>query len=150
MITVIENIELYRYEIHSLLKAFYPREDVKVLTAGDAAGNRKYQQIAKEPFMRVVFADSEVTVSFCDGSDSRSVPAPQGISYAQKSPTLKTAVKHLLYSMLADREGRTLPWGELIGIRPTKIAMQSLLEGDSPEEAAASNSPIREPWSRPR
>ena len=41
MITVIENIELYRYEIHSLLKAFYPREDVKVLTAGDAAGNRK-------------------------------------------------------------------------------------------------------------
>ena len=137
MITVIENIELYRYEIHSLLKAFYPREDVKVLTAGDAAGNRKYQQIAKEPFMRVVFADSEVTVSFCDGSDTRSVPAPQGISYAQKSPTLKTAVKHLLYSMLADREGRTLPWGELIGIRPTKIAMQSLLEGDSPEEAAA-------------
>ena len=88
--------------------------------------------------MRVVFADSEVTVSFCDGSDTRSVPAPQGISYAQKSPALKTAVKHLLYSMLADREGRTLPWGELIGIRPTKIAMQSLLEGKSPEEAAAS------------
>ena len=26
----VENIELYRYEIHSLLKAFYPQETVKV------------------------------------------------------------------------------------------------------------------------
>ncbi|MGX8684965.1 MAG: coproporphyrinogen dehydrogenase HemZ, partial [Lachnospiraceae bacterium] len=39
--------------------------------------------------------------------------------------------------MLSKREGRTLPWGELIGIRPTKIAMQSLLDGKTVEEAAA-------------
>ena len=71
MITAIVNIDLYRYEIHSLLKAFYPLEDVKVLTSEDAAANRKYQQIAQEPFLRVVFADTEVTLSFCDGSDTR-------------------------------------------------------------------------------
>ena len=136
MITAIENIELYRYEIHSLLKAFYPQEDVKVLTEADAAGNRKYQQISKEPFLRVVFADTEVTVSFCDGTGTRSAQAEGDIPYTQKSPALKTAVKHLLYGMLADREGRTLPWGELIGIRPTKIAMQSLLEGESVRQAA--------------
>ena len=87
--------------------------------------------------MRVVFADTEVTASFCDGSDTRSAAAEKGLSYARKSPELKTAVKHLLYGMLADREGRTLPWGELIGIRPTKIAMQSLLQGKSIEEAAS-------------
>ena len=28
---VLINRELYRYEIHSLVKAFYPEEDVKVL-----------------------------------------------------------------------------------------------------------------------
>ena len=39
--------------------------------------------------------------------------------------------------MLSKREERTLPWGELIGIRPTKIAMQSLLDGKTVEEAAA-------------
>ena len=136
MITAIVNIDLYRYEIHSLLKAFYPQEDVKVLTSADAAANRKYQQIAQEPFLRVVFADTEVTLSFCDGSDTRTAPAPEGISFACKGTILKTQMKHLLYAMLADREGRTLPWGELIGIRPTKIAMQSLLQGSTLEQAA--------------
>ena len=137
MITAIVNIELYRYEIHSLLKAFYPQEDVKVITRADVATNRKYQQIAKEPFLRVVFADKDVTLAFCDGSDTRTAAAPEGTSFAVKSTLLKTQMKHLLYGMLAQREGHTLPWGELIGIRPTKIAMQSLLRGESVEQAAA-------------
>lgn len=137
MITAIVNIELYRYEIHSLLKAFYPQEDVKVLTEADAATNRKYEQIAKEPFLRVFFADKTVTLSFCDGSDRRCARAPEGISFDRKGTLLKTEMKHLLYAMLADREKRTLPWGELIGIRPTKIAMQSLLRGGTVEQAAA-------------
>ncbi|MDO5477140.1 MAG: coproporphyrinogen dehydrogenase HemZ [Eubacteriales bacterium] len=137
MITAIVNIDLYRYEIHSLLKAFFPQEDVKVLTKADAEGNRKYREIAKDPFLSVEYAPEEVALSFCDGSDTRAAAAPPGISYAQKSPGLKTELKHLLYAMLADREQRTLPWGELIGIRPTKIAMQSMLDGMTPEEAAA-------------
>ena len=137
MITVIVNIDLYRYEIHSLLKAFYPREDVKVLTEADAAGSRKYQQIAREPFLRVVFAEKNITLSFCDGSDQRAAAVPGDLPADRKSQELKTLLKHLLYDMLSKREGRTLPWGELIGIRPTKIAMQSLLDGKTVEEAAA-------------
>ena len=31
MITACVNLDLYRYEIHAMLKAFYPAEDVKVL-----------------------------------------------------------------------------------------------------------------------
>lgn len=92
MITAIVNIELYRYEIHSLLKAFYPQEDVKVLTEADAATNRKYEQIAKEPFLRVFFADKTVTLSFCDGSDRRCARAPEGISFDRKGTLLKTDV----------------------------------------------------------
>ena len=192
MITAIENRELYRYEIHSLLKAFYPKEDVKVLTQEDAAGNRKYQQIAREPFLRVFFAEKNITIQFCgtqkgpgqdqagaDGSiqtdadpsvradaepsiqvhaepstqvngeppiradepvpdaGACTVEAPAGVSFLEKGPVLKTELKHLLYRMLSEREGRTLPWGELIGIRPTKIAMQSLLDGRTVAEAAA-------------
>ena len=137
MITAIVNTDLYRYEIHSLLKAFYPREEVKVLTQADADGNRKYQQIARDPFLRVSFEEDGIRLAFCDGTDTRTVKAPDGISFAQKGTEVKTDLKHLLYAMLADREGRTLPWGELIGIRPTKIAMQSLLAGLTEEEAAA-------------
>ena len=96
MITVIVNIDLYRYEIHSLLKAFYPREDVKVLTEADAAGSRKYQQIAREPFLRVVFAEKNITLSFCDGSDQRAAPVPGDLPADRKSQELKTLLKHLL------------------------------------------------------
>jgi oxygen-independent coproporphyrinogen-3 oxidase len=158
MITAIVNRELYRYEIHSLLKAFYPREEVKVLTQ-EAAQSRKYQRIAQDPFMEIRFEKSGVTLSFCNGSASttaestaysssagsntassaaaRTAAAPEGVDFTEKSTELKTALKHLLYNALADREKRTLPWGELIGIRPTKIAMNTLLQGWSAEEAAA-------------
>lgn len=34
-----------------------------------------------------------------------------------------------LYRALSDRSGRTLAWGILLGVRPTKIAMQKLEEG---------------------
>lgn len=158
MITAIVNRELYRYEIHSLLKAFYPREEVKVLTQ-EAAQSRKYQRIAQDPFMEIRFEKSGVTLSFCNGSASttaestaysssagsntassaaaRTAAAPEGVDFTEKSTELKTALKHLLYNALADREKRTLPWGELIGIRPTKIAMNTLLQGGSAEEAAA-------------
>ena len=152
MITAIVNRELYRYEIHSLLKAFYPREEVKVLTQ-EAAQSRKYQRIAQDPFMEIRFEKNGVTLSFCDernaentddslksssaGTAARTAAAPEGVDFTEKSTELKTALKHLLYNALADREKRTLPWGELIGIRPTKIAMNTLLQGGSAEEAAA-------------
>ena len=172
MITAIVNRELYRYEIHSLLKAFYPREEVKVLTQ-EAAQSRKYQRIAQDPFMEIRFEKSGVTLSFCGGNASataestayssnaaessaagsaaistaaadsaasaaeRTAAAPEGADFTEKSTELKTALKHLLYNALAEREQRTLPWGELIGIRPTKIAMNTLLQGGSVEEAAA-------------
>ncbi len=50
MITAIVNRELYRYEIHSLLKAFYPREEVKVLTP-EPEEEKTYWQEVGEGFM---------------------------------------------------------------------------------------------------
>ena len=46
----------------------------------------------------------------------------------------KNVIKQLLYEMLCERTGRTLPWGSLTGIRPTKIALTCLEEGWKPEE----------------
>lgn len=46
----------------------------------------------------------------------------------------KNVVKKLFYEMLTVRTGRTLPWGSLTGIRPTKIALTRLEEGWSREE----------------
>lgn len=41
----------------------------------------------------------------------------------------KNDLKRLVYKVLCDYTGRTLPWGTLTGIRPTKIAMSLMDEG---------------------
>ena len=130
----VENVELYRYEIHSLLKAFYPQETVKVFVG--EPDERKYPEPA---FLRVDFENDRIEMTILPPEQTavtRTVQAPEGIAYDRKSTECKTAAKHLLYEMLCAHTGTTLPWGELIGIRPTKIAMTRLREGDSVEEAA--------------
>ena len=145
MIAVV-NIELYRYEIHSLLKAFYPQETVKVFVGEPDAG--RYPDPA---FLRVQFEENRIEMQITgeggpvpdekgageNGPLTRSVKAPEGAVFNAKGPECKTAAKHLLYNMLSEYTGTVLPWGELIGIRPTKIAMTRLRAGDTPDEAAA-------------
>ena len=48
----------------------------------------------------------------------------------------KNRVKRILYHMLSERTKRTLPWGTLTGIRPTKIPLHLLEEGRGEEEIA--------------
>lgn len=134
MITACVDLDLYRYEIHAMLKAFYPAEDVKVLF-----GERK----GVSPFLEVCYAADSLTLTFHVGmrgkEDVRSarIPAPEGTNFAEKGPALKAALKHGLYDNLAEITGQRLPWGELIGIRPTKLVSAQLRAGKSPEEAAA-------------
>lgn len=45
----------------------------------------------------------------------------------------KTTIKKELYGMLKKRTGKELPWGTLTGIRPTKIAMTRLDQGEDEE-----------------
>jgi len=46
-------------------------------------------------------------------------------------PAMKNALKRAVYDLLRQDTGKTLPWGTLTGIRPTKIAMGMLEEGKS-------------------
>ncbi|MCI2049155.1 MAG: coproporphyrinogen dehydrogenase HemZ [Lachnospiraceae bacterium] len=124
MLTATVNLDLYRYEIHSLIKEFYPEETVKVeVTAPETE--------MPAPFLSVFFAPDAIRIA------DRRAEAAEGEDLSRKGRACKTALKHLLYEVLCSRTGRTLPWGELIGIRPTKIAMQRLDAGDSAEEAAS-------------
>ena len=126
---VLINRELYRYEIHSLVKAFYPEEDVKVLvgeTSGDSA-----------PFMELIFEPQSITAVIPDSGLTETAQAQEGECFDSKGPASKAAMKHLLYRILTRYTGRELPWGELIGIRPTKLATGLLGEGVPDEGIAA-------------
>ena len=130
------NIELYRYEIHSLIKAFYPEEDVKVLVEGAPVKGAGREEAARTaPFMTVHFSPDMLQVAL-PGTDLCLSGKAGEEPFDRKGRECKTVLKHLVYDILSAYTGRQLPWGELIGIRPTKIAMQRLLEGDSREEAA--------------
>ena len=131
MIYIRTGRDLYRYEIHALVREFFPGEEVKVLLEA------QYPPDLGEPFLAVDFEDSVLRLRTGSG-DIREVKAPEGVRFSAKSRQTRDAVKHLLYSVLSEQTGRTLPWGELIGIRPTKLAMKALEEGMTKEEAASS------------
>lgn len=50
--------------------------------------------------------------------------------------SFRNDLKLAVYRLLCDFTGRKLPWGDLTGVRPTKIAMKKIREGRSREEVA--------------
>lgn len=52
------------------------------------------------------------------------------------TPEYKNAFKRFFYQSLCKETGTTLPWGNLTGIRPTKIAMTMMEHGKSEAEIA--------------
>ena len=95
----------FQYDVHSLFKAFYPDEEVRVIIGQKGSDPVKEKDVSP---------DDEI--SFIDVDKS------------------KNELKKTIYQELSKKTGKTLPWGDLTGIRPTRIAMNLLDEGKSPEE----------------
>ena len=78
----VENIELYRYEIHSLLQAFYPQEKMKVFVGEPDV--RKYPGPA---FLRVEFEQDRIGMTvFPEGA-----PFPEAIRLVTEQAALLTS-----------------------------------------------------------
>ena len=166
MLLIEENIDLYRYEIHSLVKAFYPAQDVKVLVENDPNGE-KIRKDHPEIFMKVTMLPEKISLQILPEKEARSeetgteadsgqtgnedssekrgektgfageLSAPSGADFSAKGKKTKDALKTFLYETLSGYTGKKLPWGDLIGIRPTKIAMTKMEEGAGEEETVA-------------
>ena len=116
------------YDVHSLVKAFYPEKEVKVITPDSVL---KDVAIAEaKPDMVVDIQDDKAEVIFytlCGDSTEYTLPEPYE----------KNTLKLFLYDALCDVTGKELPWGNLTGIRPTKIAMTLMNEGKTEAEVKA-------------
>ena len=113
MIKVYVDRSEFEYDIHSLVKAFYQTEDVKVLTT------------VLEDFDFYISLGQKFTVSDSDKKLLGSVEVSEDLSRVER----KNALKRLLYTVLTGLTGKTLAWGDLTGIRPTKIARKLIEEG---------------------
>ena len=132
----------YEYDIYSLVKAFYPKEEIHTVSdfPEEAEGEISFRLV-------VDFAPEEVAVTLYPGPGSagqdadeqnsgKKVVTERGtIDFSDQRDT-KNRVKRILYHMLSERTKRTLPWGTLTGIRPTKIPLHLLEEGRGEEEIA--------------
>ncbi len=117
MLVVDVNRENFEYDVHAIVQAFYPEEQVKVLTPETGEEKRAFLQ-EKTRFR--ILEEGDSVLCTLDGRE-----------YCWNTEGEKDGFKRFLYQTLSQMTGRTLPWGNLTGIRPTKIAYGMLEQGKS-------------------
>lgn len=127
MLAVTLNQPMFEYDIHSIVKAFYPAETVKVFEQG----TKEFISDGSSPAISIAFYEDRIEVILGGNRECAELTEPGNRA------AVKNDLKKLLYRMLTEHTGKQLPWGTLTGIRPTKIAMQLLEEGKSREDILA-------------
>ncbi|MCI8327816.1 MAG: coproporphyrinogen dehydrogenase HemZ, partial [Lachnospiraceae bacterium] len=117
-------------DIHSLIKAFFPREDVKVF-----ADREKIVKLEEEKaplfHMEVLFEREQNSIQI--EVRDLSLKVSMEVDFEDRKET-KNRLKREIYRMFSEYTKKRLPWGTLSGIRPTKIPMGMLEEGYSEAE----------------
>ncbi len=128
-IAVTVNQAGFEYDIHSLVKAFYPACDVKVY----AEEEEKESSSPEFPDLDIKFTGDAILLSVIGGEGGRASFGAKKIEITEDMPRpeVKNRLKQLIYVTLSECTGRKLPWGTLTGIRPAKIPMTMLEEGKS-------------------
>ena len=155
MITVQLDREGFEYDIHSLVKAFYPETDVKVFLQG----TKDLKSDETLPELVILRDESRIEAQLWKSADARDEESVVAEAKAQEcreslqgeerrlaasvtepicdhpdKARIKNQIKNIIYRMLLKETGKQLPWGTLTGIRPTKIAMGLLEQGRSRED----------------
>lgn len=122
MLAVKLNKENYEYDIQALIKSFYPEESLRIITPASRDQEICEQEQAwiiriDEPTARLQLADREILWQ-----------------HEETEGAFKDCFKRFFYRTLVEITGKELPWGNLTGIRPTKLAYAMLEEGKSDQE----------------
>ncbi len=126
MILLIQNSQEYNNDLRAMIMAFYP--GVKIVESCDA--DSEFDFIFKADFQREATSLAILTSEALDEGISTEIKE----NYLDKSQ-FRNILKMAVYKLLCVKSGRVLPWGDLTGVRPTKIAMSQLKAGKSFEEA---------------
>jgi coproporphyrinogen dehydrogenase HemZ len=98
----------YRYDVYQMFNIYFPLDELKFVEDGDYIVNIEEEKVSltyKEFYKESTLGES-----------------------------LKEDIKRLIFSSLREITGDYYPWGILVGIRPSKIALNYLEEGRSEEE----------------
>lgn len=116
-ITLLKND--FEYDIRSLVRAFFPKEEISF---GEEERETALYCISIEN------NNTKVGISLMENG----IPIFHKVQDAdlQQRRAYKNILKRILYEGLSAITGLTLPWGTLTGIRPTKLFMEKLGQGD--------------------
>ena len=92
----------FSYDLRALAQSFYPEHPCQIEQRAEWKDRSTYP-----------------VVCVMDGEVILREELPEGYT--------KNSVKQLVYRLFAGRSGRTLPWGILTGIRPTKIPLRMMM-----------------------
>lgn len=98
----------YRYDVYQMFNIYYPLDEIKFQDKGDYIIN-----VAED---KISFSYKEYYSEFI------------------VQENIKDDIKKIIFSSLKDLTGDYYPWGILVGIRPSKIALKYLEEGKSESE----------------
>ncbi len=132
MIVVKCNKNDFAYDVHSLVKAFYPAEEVKVFEEGE----KSLSSDCNLPELFISFEENKIETVVLQNGEKK-LCKETTLAGDLSRPEYKNALKHLLYGILSEFTGKELPWGNLTGIRPTKIPYSMLEEGKEQDEIIA-------------
>jgi oxygen-independent coproporphyrinogen-3 oxidase len=147
MIKITVNKADYEYDIYSLVQAFFPGEELYLdyQIPEDEMDDLPYQvkrrkQLEKNEIeathtLEVIYGESQKTI-YLKFYNSKDLYGEKHIEVSNPldRPTTKNQLKQSIYELLSQFTEKKLPWGTLTGIRPTKLALTRLSDGENEKD----------------
>ena len=114
----------FEQDIRELLMAFFP---------GELFDHEEDKEISYRLLFYGKTKDNTFICTIEDRLQGKSKTSSVPLTTKNRLET-KNQIKRLIYGMAKELTGNSLPWGTLTGIRPTKIAMTKLIDGESLEK----------------
>ena len=130
MIAVLLNKQDFEYDVHSLIRAFYPGVDVHIFYE-----ETEITEAYEKKFV-IMYEQDRIEITILDENGQKIAQDQVEVTYYADRKETKNHLKQLLYRMISQMKQETLPWGTLTGIRPTKIPMAMLEQGKKNSEIA--------------
>lgn len=136
MITIYVNNKEFNNDLYSLARSFYPSSNVKVEYlegTNDSLLIKDKNDKQACHFIFIIYLDP-YNINIKTYIDQQEIyNLNEEVDYSNKR-YYRNSLKRVLYKSLHKVSGKTLKWGGLTGVRPTKIALDMLEEGKSKED----------------
>ena len=117
------------YYLYAMLKAFYPMAEV--LAPDKAEHNRPEDNVGlDEDCVNCEISEGKLSIRLSQGQVFATDSAREySVILDEKDEGYKDEIRGYIYDFLSDYSGKKLLWGNLTGIRPTKLYLNRMLEG---------------------